>query len=109
MDNGFIIISTFVLTTLVSSILHFYIYKSRKQDRHTLLLDWNNFLVARSNEDISAIQKHGKKLIFNKFLQQDQLTVITETVDHFIDNNPNLEELRLAALNKQLGYDGMPY
>jgi len=87
--------------------------RSRKKDKLSLDADWQNFLTASSTEDIEGINNYGDKLIWNKYLKQNQLTQISKVVELNIDKYPELKKLKLNAYNKQLHYnrtlDAGPY
>ena len=60
---------------------------------------------AEIENNIAEIRNYGSKLIWNKYLNQDQLSKIKEVVENKIERHPELEKLKLDAFNKQFSYD----
>ena len=105
MTTGTSIIVTIAFILLIGTTIQFIIWRSNKRDKLSLDKDWMNFIDASTQSDIDLINEYGDKLIWNKHLKQEQLTIISEVVESKIEKNPKLEKLKLNAYNKQLHYD----
>ena len=104
------IIITVISIISFTIIIQIYLWRKNKIDKENLSQDWITFLKASENSDIQLLIDSGDKLIWNKHLKQNQLTIIIEVVDSEIENNPELKKLKLNAFNKQLHYDRtLPY
>lgn len=105
MNNGMILFITLGLICLGIILVQYFLWKSRAKDKETIHSDWESFLKASSKNNIQELNYYGDKLIWNKYLKQKQLSEITRIVDSKIKVYPELEQLKLNALNKQLHYN----
>ena len=90
---------------IFSIIIYFFIRKDRLNDKRNLELDWENFLKSESLNDIKGIAENGDKLIWNKYLLNEQLDKIISVVNLLVSDFPQLEKLKLNAFNKKLHYN----
>lgn len=95
---------------LISVGIFILILKDRINDKKNLDKDWQNFLESESLNDIKGIAFYGNKLIWNKYLLNDQLNKIIDVVNSRVSDNPELKKLENNAFNKRLHYDRiLPY
>jgi hypothetical protein len=99
-----LIYSIFVIF-LISIVAYYYIRKDRQRDKNNLAIDWKNFLKSESQNDIKGIEIYGDKLIWNKYLLNEQLDKIIVVVNSRVTNFPELKKLENNAFNKRLHYN----
>ena len=80
-----ILFITFGLALFVGLLIQYFLWKSRKKDKNAIKDDWKKFLNASAKNNIGEINYYGGRLIWNKYLKQEQL--------------------KLDAFNKQLHYN----
>ena len=90
---------------LIAISIQIVLRRIRGRDKNSINEDWKKFLHASSKNNIGEIKYYGDKLIWNKYLKQNQLTKISEVVAIKIEKYPELEKLKLDAYNKQLHYN----
>ena len=105
MDNGTILIITF-LTPLLILILYF-IWLHRRKKRHAAILesDWNDFKNALEMNDISEIVEYGKKLVWNEKLNENQMALMKESINELAEKHSELEDLKNLIYNKWLDWN----
>jgi hypothetical protein len=86
-------------------VAYYYIRKDRQRDKNNLAIDWKNFLKSESQNDIKGIEIYGDKLIWNKYLLNEQLDKIIVVVNSRVANFPELKKLENNAFNKRLHYN----
>ena len=105
MSNGTILFITLGLIVFVGLLIQYFLWKSKVKDRKSIADNWDKFLIASSKNDINDIKYFGDKLVWNKYLKQEQLTKITQVVASKAEEYPELEQLKLDLFNKQLDYN----
>lgn len=104
MKNITIIISTFILTTAIGLIGFYWRRNGRQTQLKSLETDWIKFESAVAIGNIETINSYGLKLVYNVNLKINQLKIMSDTINLLIEAHPQLEELKLAILNKKLHY-----
>ena len=91
-------------TFLVLIVIYNFVWKDRIRDKNNLKKDWQKFLNSESLNDIKGIAQNGDKLIWNKYLLNEQLDKIIDVVNLRITEFPELKKLENNAFNKKLYY-----
>ncbi len=90
--------------------IYYFIWKDKLNDKKRLEYDWQKFLMSVSENDIKGIAAFGDKLLWNNYLQGEQLNKIIHVVKTKISDFPELIKLEENARNKKLHYDrSLPY
>lgn len=105
MDNGIILIITFILPLGVVTLFYYLLYKQRKKDANHIDALWKKYQKAIAHKHTDGILKFGTSLIYNEHLTDEMLRIMTKDVNGLIDEFPNLEELRLLIFNKFLHWN----
>ena len=100
MPTGTALGLTIFVAIAIAILIQFLIWKVKQKDKQTIDETWQKFLKASSAKDIDGLIFYGDKLIWNKFLNQNQLSKMKEIVDTEIVSYPDLKELKLKVLNK---------
>jgi hypothetical protein len=100
-----VLIYSIFIIFLISLGIYYYIRKDRQRDKNNLEIDWKNFLKSESLNDIKGIVNYGDKLIWNKYLLNEQLDKIIDVVNSRVTNFPELKKLENNAFNKKLHYN----
>lgn len=110
MNNGYIILITFVVTILFAGIVYYLSRLQKQRHQETFKIDWNRYEKALQINDIKGINHYGTLLVKNVHLKSDDLNVIKKEVDPLAEKYSELEELRLLIFNKRLEWDApRPY
>ncbi|WP_320814113.1 hypothetical protein [Flavobacterium sp.] len=95
---------------LILTVIYNFVWKDRFRDKNNLKKDWQKFLNSESLNDIKGITENGDKLIWNKYLLNEQLDKIIDVVNLRITEFPELKKLENNAFNKKLHYKRtLPY
>jgi len=100
-----VLIYSLIIISLIFIGIYYFIWKDRIKDRNNLDLDWQMFLKSEDSNDIKRLDYYGNKLIWNKYLQSEQLEKIINVVETRISDYPELKKLENNAYNKKLHYD----
>lgn len=100
-----VLIYSIVIIFLISLGIYHYIRKDRQRDKNNLAIDWKNFLKSESQNNIKGIVTYGDKLIWNKYLLNEQLDKVIDVVNSRVANFPELKKLENNAFNKKLHYN----
>ena len=105
MNNGLILLITFLLPLI--AVVVFYLWLSKRKKRHveTLKSDWFKFENAIKNKHVGNISKYGRQLIYNENLTDDQLKIMKKSIDKLVVKNSELEELINLIYNKFLHWN----
>ena len=99
----FIIVILFAFIGII--LVQVYLYFDRKKQRTNYPILWQEFEVCIKFKVYNGILSTGNKLVFNKYLSQEHLTIIFNTATELELKLPEFKELRLNAYNKQLHYN----
>lgn len=99
----YIIATLFAILLII--IIQIYLFYDRKKQKSEYPIFWQEFERCLKFKDYNGILTVGNKLIFNKYLTQEHLTIIYNLTVELEIKFPEFEELRLRAYNKQLHYD----
>jgi hypothetical protein len=101
MNNSEILFLSIGILVLIVLIIQYFLWK----DKNSLNYYWQKFLDSESNNDMRGLKFNGEKLIWNKYLKNEQLEKIIDVVNSRVKNYPTLKRLANDAYNKKLHYD----
>ena len=84
---GFIFCFLFMIITQVV------FWRNRKLARKEIITDWTKFLNAEKANNINSMKLYGEKLIWNRYISQDQIDKLNESLSLRLKKNPKLESL----------------
>jgi hypothetical protein len=99
----FIVVALFAFIGII--LVQVYLYYDRKKQRANYPILWQEFEACIKFKVYNGILLSGNKLVFNKHLSQEHLTIIFKTAAELELKFPEFIELRLNAYNKQLHYN----
>ncbi|WP_299887807.1 hypothetical protein [uncultured Lacinutrix sp.] len=104
MDNGMILITTFVLTIGIVSVFYYRINLRKKRHSDTIKSDWINFKKAIANKHLKGINKFGTNLIWNEHLTMEMLKEMSTGINNLGKDYTELKELKILIYNKYLDW-----
>jgi len=105
MDNGIILLITFILPLLIVVVFYYILGKQRKKDGQEITTIWKHYQRAILSKHTKGIKKYGEALIWNEHLTDEMLRIMTKDINDLIDEFTELEELRLLIFNKFLHWN----
>lgn len=102
MNDAFILFSTLGITIIIGIIIQYFLWQQRIKERNSIDKDWEDFLKASSNENIELIKLYVDKLLWNQYLKKEQLDKISTVVDSNLEQDSELEKIRLEIYNKRI-------
>ena len=94
-----------LLIVLVFVLIQIGLFQNRKKQKMEYPKLWAEFESSKKLNAYTDLIAVGNKLIYNKNLSQEHLTIIHETAIELEKRFPEFEALRLNAYNKQLDYN----
>ncbi|NRD21343.1 hypothetical protein HNV08_14895 [Winogradskyella eckloniae] len=92
--------------TLLSAVVAFkLLYKDSVKAKNRLASQWQLFLKAQSLNDVKGICKFGTQLVYNKHLSLHQLNEMTDVINAYNEEHPELKKLKAALFNKKRHYN----
>ena len=76
-------------------------WRNRKEARKRIITDWSKFLEAEHSNDIVLIKLYGDKLIWNRYISQDQINKLNESLSSRLKNHPQLSTLYDVTKNRR--------
>jgi ATP-dependent Zn protease len=104
MNDSEILFLSIGILILIAIIIQYFLWKDRMKDKNSLNHYWQKFLESESNNNVRDLKFNGEKLIWNKYLKNEQLEKIIDVVNR-VKNYPTLKKLANDAYNKKLHYD----
>lgn len=105
MDSGQTLFISLIGIILIGIIIQIGLFRNRKKQRLEYPKLWQEFESCKSSNVYTDLLIIGNKLIYNKYLTQEHLTIIHETAVELETSFSEFESLRLNAYNKQLHYN----
>ncbi|NVK66247.1 MAG: hypothetical protein HWE22_16770 [Flavobacteriales bacterium] len=105
MDAGPTLFIALGITLMIAVGIQIGLYNMRKRQKLVYPELWKEFETAVKNGLHTDIISVGNKLIYNKYLRQEHLTIIHQTAIKLEKEHIQFKSLRLNAYNKQLHYD----
>ena len=105
MNNGTILILTFIITGGIAIIIRYQFYLRKKRHAETIISDWNKFEKAISNRHIKGVNKFGTELIWNEHLTMNKLNQISDSINNLGEDYSELEDLKMLIYNKRLDWN----
>ncbi len=105
MDAGPTLFIALGITLMIAVGIQIGLYNMRKRQKLVYPELWKEFETAVKNDLYTDIISVGNKLIYNKYLLQEHLTIIHQTAIKLEKEHTQFKSLRLNAYNKQLHYD----
>ena len=105
MDSGLTFTISMLLIVLVFVLIQVALFQNRKKQKTEYPKLWAEFESCKKLNAYTDLIAVGNKLIYNKYLSQEHLTIIHETAIELEKRFPEFEALRLNAYNKQLDYN----
>ena len=102
MELIYAIIGILILTLII----HYYLSKSKKQDKLKIESIFIDFQLASKRKDIQEIDRLGKDLIYNLYFTKVHFDVVSKSVESHIEIHTELKELQNLLLNKELFWQG---
>ncbi len=102
MDNGFLLIITFLTPLIILTTYYIWLSKRKKKHAETLKSDWNKFEKALNHNHISGIIKYGTELVWNENLKDAQMKKMKESVYPLAEKHSELKDLKNLIYNKWL-------
>lgn len=100
MDNVTILLTTFLITTVIVVIIQFKLYKHRKKQKSEYPILWEQFELSLKNKSYKQTVELGNKLIYNKFVPTKHLEIIQKVALELELKNPAFKKLKLNAYDK---------
>ena len=76
-------------------------WKQRQLARERIITDWAKFLNAERFNDIKSIKLYGDKLIWNRYISQEQIDRLNEVLASRLEKHPSLESLYEVTKNRR--------
>ena len=73
----------------------------RKRARKNIISDWLKFLNAEKSNDIDLINVYGDKLIWNRYISQDQIDILNEVLALRFNDHSILSDLYSVTKNRR--------
>lgn len=105
MDNGTIILITFIVFGGIAIIIQYLFHLRKKRHVDTIISDWNRFEKAITNRHIEGINKFGTELIWNEHLTMNKLNQISDSINNLGKDYSELEDLKILIYNKRLDWN----
>ena len=109
MDNGIVLLLTFLITALFIVVVQIMFYRQRKRHASEYSSIWEQFDSIKDTRNYGDIIELGNKLVYNKSLKPEHLKVISLIAIKHDQWHPDFETLRLNAFNKRLDWDSHQY
>jgi hypothetical protein len=105
MDSGLTFTISIIVIVLVFVLIQLGLFQNRKKQELEYPQLWEKFESCKKLNAYTDLIAVGNKLMYNKYLSQEHLTIIHETAIELQKRFPEFEALRLNAYNKQLDYN----
>lgn len=73
----------------------------RKAARKNIITDWLKFLEAENTDDITLINSLGDKLIWNRYISQDQIDKLNNILSSHLEKHPIFSDLYEVTKNRK--------
>ena len=93
MEFMIIMIIAMAICFLFMIITQVVFWRNRKLARKEIITDWTKFLNAEKSNNVNSMKLYGEKLIWNRYISQDQIDKLNESLSLRLKKNPKLESL----------------
>lgn len=76
-------------------------YKLKRKQKVNLTPDWEQFLIEAKNKHIDGIIKYADKLIWNKYIDQNQIDTVNAVLLQHLSKRKEIRELYAINKNKR--------
>ena len=101
MDAGQILMFWLIIFFPFLIITQIVFWRNRKKARQNIILDWKKFLAAENSDNIELIKKYGERLIWNRYISQDQIDKLNDSLSTRLENHPELSSLYEVTKNRR--------
>lgn len=94
-----VVVTIMILLTVMTIITQIIFWSIRNYNRKNILIIWDQFIEASQANDIDSILFFGDKLIWNRYVSQNQIDKINLILSSKI--NDNLELVKLYEISEK--------
>jgi hypothetical protein len=93
MNTGGILIVILVICFSFMIITQLVFSRNRKKARKNIITDWHNFIKAENSNNIALIIKYGERLIWNRYVSQEKIDKLNDSLSSRLIEYPELSSL----------------
>ncbi len=101
MEVEIILFIVIILCFVFMIITQIVFWKQRQLARERIITDWAKFLNAERFNDIKSIKLYGDKLIWNRYISQEQIDRLNEVLASRLEKHASLESLYEVTKNRR--------
>ncbi len=91
----------FLFCFLFMIVTQWVFWMRRKLARRNIISDWRYFLDAEKSNDVELLNLYVDKLIWNRYISQDQIDQINKVISVRVENYTNLGDLYNVTKNRR--------
>ena len=101
MTDDLIVVSVAIFCFIFMIATQVVFWMHRKAARKNIITDWQKFIEAENTDDILSINSLGDKLIWNRYISQDQIDELNRILSSRLEKHPILLDLYEVTRNRK--------